>query len=629
MAALLEIKGFAFFLELFLKSSLILAAALCLSFLFKKQSASLRHFLLGLSLVALLFLPFLSAFAPGWQTDFLPSAKTAAEKQFVFNISVSNMGEPGNSSARVNRVSPKEEPVPSDRAKGMFGHTERLYRYGLMALWVLVTGIILVKILFGLYGAHRLTRQGVSIRGYPWQQLFLLFLEKMALKRNVRLFKHRHLPVPVTWGVLNPVVLMPAVSSSWPMEQCSSALCHELSHVKRKDFLVLLLSRISCCLYWFNPLSWLVFRRLQKEQEKACDEMVLRAGIKPSTYASSLLRLKQAVDRGHFLPAPAMAMAGHSEFKERLTTILAKQKTKEMKMKSKIMLLICVFLAVTFIGTAKPNPGASAAEDETAKISKTKAPEVQETKKEKKTKKEEKVKKEKEVIVVVEKGEEKEVKKIIVSPTDPAIGVKVDEDHYIIDNKSGKKIKVKYVKEDDYTIKVKGEQITLISEKGKGEKYTCRVKTVKGKEGEGDKYIFISKAGDKEEEEHEILEIKNIGADETHMIILKKGTEKGQHLGMTLVSENKTGKKQVEKIKTLIETLRKNLPKSFKVDSTLKEDTQSISILWPLDESEDEEAMKHIKEFEEAFKKVFPSSKDKKPLMKKLIIFEKEKGTEV
>ena len=70
-------------------------------------------------------------------------------------------------------------------------------------------------------------------------------------------------------------------------------------------------------------------------------------------------------------------------------------------------------------------------------------------------------------------------------------------------------------------------------------------------------------------------------------------------------------------------------PKSFKVESTLEEDTQSISILWPLDEAKDREAMKHIKEFEEAFKKVFPSSKDKKPLMKKMIIYEKEKGTEV
>jgi beta-lactamase regulating signal transducer with metallopeptidase domain len=629
MAALLEIKGFTLFLEFFLKSSLILAAALSLSFLLKKQSASLRHFLLGLSLVALLFLPFLSAIAPGWQTDFLPSSKIAAEKQIVVDILPGNIGEPGHPSAEVNRAFLREEPVLSDGGKGMFGPTELLYRYGLMALWVLVTGFIMVKILFGLYGAHRLTRQGVSMRGYPWQQLFLLFLEKMALKRSVRLFKHKHIPVPITWGVLNPVVLMPAVSSEWAMEQCSSALCHELSHVKRKDFLVLLLSRISCCLYWFNPLSWLVFRRLEKEQEKACDEMVLKAGVKPSIYASSLLRIKQAVDRGHLLPAPALGMTGHSEFKERLTTILAKQKTKEMKMKSKIMLLICVFLAVTFIGTAKPNPGASFAEDETAKVSKTKAPEAQKAqkekkekkekreKKEKKVKKEKREKKEKEVLVVVEKGEGKEVKEIIVSPLEHAVDVKMDEGHYIINKsvkwsakvhpelKINKKFKVKHVKAYDHTIKVKG------------------------KEGEGDKYIVVTKAGDKEEEEHEIIEIKNIGADETHLIILKKGTEKGEHLGMTLVSENKIGKKQVEKIKTLVETLRKNLPKSFKLESTIEEDTQSISILWPLDESEDKEAMKHIKEFEEAFKKVFPSSKDKKPLMKKLIIYEKERGTEV
>lgn len=65
------------------------------------------------------------------------------------------------------------------------------------------------------------------------------------------------------------------------------------------------------------------------------------------------------------------------------------------------------------------------------------------------------------------------------------------------------------------------------------------------------------------------------------------------------------------------------------MESILEEDTQSISILWPLDEAKDREAMKHIKEFEEAFKKVLPSSKEKKPLMKKMVIYEKEKESEV
>jgi len=159
------------------------------------------------------------------------------------------------------------------------------------------------------------------MKGYPWQQLFRLFFKRMALKRNVRLVQNKRVAVPMTWGVLKPVILMPPESSQWPMDQCSSVLFHELSHVKRWDFPVNLLARISCALYWFNPLAWMVFKRLRTEQEKACDEMVLKAGIKPSTYASSLLLLKQAVHKGRPLPSPALGMAGGSEFSERLTAI--------------------------------------------------------------------------------------------------------------------------------------------------------------------------------------------------------------------------------------------------------------------------------------------------------------------
>ncbi|UCH96623.1 MAG: M56 family metallopeptidase, partial [Candidatus Aminicenantes bacterium] len=260
--------------------------------------------------------------------------------------------------------------------------------------------------------ALRLTRRGIPLKGYPWQQLFQLFSTNTlkSLKRKVRLVKSQGITVPMTWGVLKPVVLMPSASSQWPLEQCSSVLFHELSHIKRWDFLVTLLSRISCCFYWFNPLSWMVFKRLRMEQEKACDEMVLQAGIKPSTYASSLLHLKQAIDNRHYQPSPALSMARGSELHERLTTILAKQiKIKEIKMKTKIMLLILVFLTVTFIGTAKPNPPA-AAKDETAVTSTYEAPQVQtaqEEKKEGETIKTKTIKKDEHYIAVLIKDSEK------------------------------------------------------------------------------------------------------------------------------------------------------------------------------------------------------------------------------
>ncbi|MDQ1353936.1 MAG: hypothetical protein QG657_4245, partial [Acidobacteriota bacterium] len=380
MESLFQINGFAVLVELFLKSSLILSIALGLTFLARKQSASVRHFVLGFSLLALLLLPFLAAFAPGWRTGLLPSWPQEPGKSTSMTI-VRSLQPPSLNTNGDNRIRFQTHYITQDKAAaGTNFLLKPRFRIGFTALWLLASSFMLVKILFGLYGASRLTRQGISIKGYPWQQLFLWFLEKMSLKRKVRLIKNQRVNMPMTWGVLNPVVLMPPDSEKWPMEHCSSVLFHELSHVKRGDFLVLLLCRIACSLYWLNPLSWIVFRLLRKEQEKACDEMVLKAGIKPSTYASALLRLKQTLDVGRYVPSPAIGMAGNSELNERLTTILEKKfKTKEIKMKTKIMLLLIIFLMITFIGTAKPEQTQSAAKAEQTAAVENKAADAEKT----------------------------------------------------------------------------------------------------------------------------------------------------------------------------------------------------------------------------------------------------------
>ncbi len=96
---------------------------------------------------------------------------------------------------------------------------------------------------------------------------------------------------------------------------------------------------------------------------------------------------------------------------------------------------------------------------------------------------------------------------------------------------------------------------------------------------------------------------------------------------MIVFSENKVGKDVLQKIEKAVAKLRKNLPESYKVESELSSTLQKITIDYPsekLDIKTRKEAQKHIEEFEELFKKMFPSSKDKKPLKKKIIIKEKE-----
>ncbi len=75
----------------------------------------------------------------------------------------------------------------------------------------------------------------------------------------------------------------------WAVERRRIVLLHELAHVKRADWPALLVAELAVALYWFHPLAHWLGRRVRREAEQACDELVIASGTKPSVYAGHLL----------------------------------------------------------------------------------------------------------------------------------------------------------------------------------------------------------------------------------------------------------------------------------------------------------------------------------------------------
>jgi beta-lactamase regulating signal transducer with metallopeptidase domain len=360
--------------EYLIKSMVVLTLALILVVLLRRRSASLRHLVLSLSLAGLLMIPVLPYFGGGWETSLLPGGASAPSIRLTGPeaAKAADHGRRKEGSKGVLLPFSHSYSAPdtsSPTVRSLVGISGSIVTSALPIVWSAGLILLLLRLAAGLFGAFRLTCQGETVRDPGWRVLLERFLAAIRLQRKVRLKSHRAIRIPLTCGFIRPVVLIPDDHEAWTEEQRSSTLIHELSHIKRADFLVMVLVRLSLAVFWLNPLSWVVFRRLKNEQEEACDELVLRTGIKPSTYAASLLFFKSAAgDRlGHFAALLGLFGFGRSAFNERLAAILKQKWTfQEVKMKTKILVFCAVILAVALIGLARPS--ASVAEEDVAAV---------------------------------------------------------------------------------------------------------------------------------------------------------------------------------------------------------------------------------------------------------------------
>ena len=93
MGFLLEGNGLTLLSEYLIKSSVILSVSIMLAFIMRKKSAGLRHLVLSIFLVGLLFLPIISTVTTGWETKLLPAWQTTGAATLTTESLIPNMND--------------------------------------------------------------------------------------------------------------------------------------------------------------------------------------------------------------------------------------------------------------------------------------------------------------------------------------------------------------------------------------------------------------------------------------------------------------------------------------------------------------------------------------------------------
>jgi len=172
-----------------------------------------------------------------------------------------------------------------------------------------------------------LRRHGLSRINPEWRMFVKKLSTRMGIKKNVRVWLSEMIESPVTIGYLKPIILIPvAAINRLSIQQLEAVLLHELSHIRRYDYLFNLIINFIKTILYFNPFVRLFIDCIEKERENSCDEMVIQFQYKPVEYASALLILEKAGVNRHEM---MMAASGpENNLLQRIENILGIQKRK-------------------------------------------------------------------------------------------------------------------------------------------------------------------------------------------------------------------------------------------------------------------------------------------------------------
>lgn len=120
------------------------------------------------------------------------------------------------------------------------------------------------------------------------------FIKQYGLKRTVRLRYSDRISAPITYGVINPVIVLPKMCIDEDFESLESILAHELAHIRCFDVLYKWIIAGVTCLYWYNPFVWLMFMVSDRDIEVACDiEAIKKSGCSNEMYSGHLIALEE------------------------------------------------------------------------------------------------------------------------------------------------------------------------------------------------------------------------------------------------------------------------------------------------------------------------------------------------
>jgi beta-lactamase regulating signal transducer with metallopeptidase domain len=139
---------------------------------------------------------------------------------------------------------------------------------------------------------------------------------------------------PVIVGVVAPILLLPEGFARHTADEVRAALCHELAHIKRQDYLVNMVCQLAALPVVWHPMVYGIQQCIRATREMVCDAIAAREMKSEIRYAKCLLALAQSMLGGDGMTKQAQSLGLFSSnvLEERVMRLM---ETRTMSVRSR------------------------------------------------------------------------------------------------------------------------------------------------------------------------------------------------------------------------------------------------------------------------------------------------------
>jgi bla regulator protein BlaR1 len=168
------------------------------------------------------------------------------------------------------------------------------YSAQIVMIWFLIICIKCIQLVANLNTIRHLRKTQVFEAGKYWEQKVNEISHRLAITEPVQILQSGIAKLPMVAGHLKPIILVPlGFLNGLAAIEVEAILCHELAHIKRRDYLVNFIQSLIEIVFFFNPAILWISRLIREERENCCDDLAISYTSNKKDYIKALISCEE------------------------------------------------------------------------------------------------------------------------------------------------------------------------------------------------------------------------------------------------------------------------------------------------------------------------------------------------